>query len=111
MRGSCHCGTVRIEVARPPEWIGSCNCSLCLKLASLMAYYHPDEVAIAPAGGTDIYIWGDRCIELHHCRTCGCFTHWASLTAGADRMGINMRLFDGLELDKVELRRLDGASF
>ena len=76
-----------------------------------MAYYHPDEVTIAAAGETDSYIWGDRCIAMHHCRTCGCFTHWENLMADPDRMGVNARMLDGLDLDKVELRRIDGASY
>lgn len=111
MRGSCHCGKVEIEVARPPEWVGSCNCSICLKLASLMAYYHPDEVTIASTGETDTYIWGDKCIAMHHCRTCGCFTHWEGLIPDLDRMGVNARMFDSLDLDSVEIRKIDGASY
>jgi hypothetical protein len=111
MRGSCHCGKVNVEVARPPDWVASCNCSLCLKLAPLMAYYHPDDVTIAPAGESDGYIWGDKCIAIHHCRTCGCLTHWESLTAGYDRMGVNARLFDGLDLDSIEIRKINGAAY
>ena len=32
LAGSCHCGSVRIEVPRGPDWVASCNCSLCTKL-------------------------------------------------------------------------------
>lgn len=111
MIGSCHCGKVKVEVARPPDWIASCNCSVCRKLAPLMAYYHPDEVTIEPAGETVGYIWGDRCIAIHHCRTCGCLTHWESLMADLERMGVNARIFDSLDLGSVELRKVDGASY
>jgi hypothetical protein len=82
-----------------------------VKLAPLMAYYHPDEVAIAPLEETDLYIWGDRCISIHHCRTCGCQTHWQNLTPGADRMGVNANMLDGFAAEAVEIRQLDGASF
>ncbi len=111
MRGSCHCGKVRIEVANPPAWVGSCNCSLCTRMGTLMAYYHPDEVDIGPAGETDPYIWGDECIGIHHCRTCGCLTHWSSLGADYGRMGVNARLLEGFDPEAVEVRPIDGASF
>lgn len=57
MEGSCHCGAVRIAVARAPEWVGACNCSLCRRTGALMAYYPPAEVRIE--GETAAYIWGD----------------------------------------------------
>jgi hypothetical protein len=37
VRGSCHCGAVRIEVPGAPEWLGRCNCSFCRRVGSLMA--------------------------------------------------------------------------
>jgi len=112
MRGSCHCGKVRIEVPRAPESVTSCNCSVCRRTGALWAYYRPDEVRIEPEQGeTDRYIWGDCCLALHHCRTCGCITHWENLMPDGDRMGVHMRLFDGFELEAAEIRMVDGASF
>lgn len=112
MKGSCHCGKVRVEVPRFPDWIGSCNCSICRRTGLLWAYYHPDEVRThAKDGVTDTYIWGDRCIALHHCRTCGCITHWQNLLPDPDKMGVNILLFDGFDPREAELRTIDGASF
>lgn len=95
--GSCHCGAVRIAVPARPEWLGSCNCSICTRLGTLMAYY-PDEGAVRIEGETRAYIWGDRMIGLHHCPTCGCATHWQSLGERFGRMGVNARLLDGFEM-------------
>jgi hypothetical protein len=112
MDGSCHCGKVRIRVDREPDWVGSCNCSICRRLGTLMAYFHPDEVRIeAEPGATQAYVWGDRCIAIMHCGTCGCLTHWEGLIPDLDRMGVNARLLDGLDLEKVEVRPIDGASY
>lgn len=111
MEGSCHCGAVRLEVARPPDWVGECNCSICRRTAGLWAYYRPDEVNAGPAGATRPYVWGDRMIALHHCRSCGCVTHWENLLPDADKMGVNMRMFGGFDPAGVELRKIDGASF
>ena len=109
MHGSCHCGGVRIVVASPPQWVCECNCSICRRLSTLMAYYRPAEVSIE--GETLSYIWGDRCIALRHCPVCGCTTHWENLTADPDRMAVNARLLDGFESLDIERRRIDGASF
>jgi hypothetical protein len=112
MRGSCHCGKVRIEVPRPPAWVGSCNCSICRRTGILWSYYRPDEVRIeAEADATQPYVWGDRCLALHHCRTCGCITHWQNLMPEPEKMGVNARMLDGFDADATELRRIDGASF
>jgi hypothetical protein len=112
MRGSCHCGAVRIEVARPPAWVGSCNCSICRRRGLLWAYYPLEDVRIeSAAGATEPYVWGDRCIASHHCRTCGCVTHWENLLPDPEKMGVNALLLDGFDPEKVELRRIDGASY
>lgn len=109
MHGSCHCGAVRIEVARPPEWVGECNCSICRRTGGLFAYYPPAEVTVA--GPSVPYVWGDRMIALHHCPTCGCITHWENLLANPEKMGVNARMLDGFFEMDVERRKIDGASF
>jgi hypothetical protein len=118
VRGSCHCGAVRIEVPGPPEWVGSCNCSICRKLGSLIAYY-PDDGSVRVEGDTTPYIWGDRMIALRHCPVCACFVHWESTGESYGRVGISARLLDGykeregrrlLDNRELEVRYLDNAS-
>lgn len=130
LTGSCHCGAVRITVPRGPEWVASCNCSLCRRTGVLMAYYRPDEVRVE--GELATYLTGDRYLRIHHCKTCPCLTHW---TANPDalagelpddvravltkRMGVNARLLDGFEMREgvaflggveLEVRFFDNAS-
>ena len=127
--GSCHCGTVRIAVPSAPEWVASCNCSICRRTGALVAYYPPDAVRVE--GKTETYITGDRCIRFHHCPKCACHTHWTAnpealagdlpdevRAALAERMGINARLLDGFEVREgvpfvdgrqVEVRFFDNA--
>ena len=104
--GSCHCGAVTLAVPHPPEWVGECNCSICTKLGTLMAYY-PDDDAVAVTGDTAVYIWGDKMIGLHHCPVCGCHTHWRTLGEDFGKMGVNARLLDGFDPAAVEIRKLD----
>ena len=103
--GSCHCGGVRLRVPQLPDWVNSCNCSICSKLAWWVAYYPDDAVRVD--GETKVYIWGDRMIGLHHCPTCGCTTHWKTLGEDFGKMGVNARLLDGFDETKVEVRRPD----
>lgn len=107
--GSCHCGAVRISVPHAPEWVGSCNCSLCSKTGWLLAYY-PDH-AVTVEGETVAYVWGDRMIDIHHCPICGCGTHWKTLGENFGKMGVHARLLDGFDAAKVEVRLVDGASW
>ena len=92
-----------------PEWLASCNCSICRRTGALVAYYRPADVRVE--GKTATYVTGDRFIRFHHCPVCACHTHWSAnpeALAGdlpedvravlAERMGVNARLLDGFEL-------------
>lgn len=111
IEASCHCGAVKMRVAELPPTVTSCNCSICRRLGTLWAYYLQGEVTfVAGAGSTVGYMQGDRTLEMHHCPTCGCVTHWESIRKGAaERMAVNARLMDPGETGGVSVRRLDGA--
>ena len=107
---SCHCGAIRLSAAAAPETLTDCNCSICRRYGVLWAYYSPKDVKIAAAdGATDVYMWGDRSIGFHRCKTCGCVTHWAAVDPTSDRMGVNARLMDPAILRPLRIRKLDGA--
>ncbi len=108
IEASCHCGAVRMEVARAPEQLTSCNCSLCRRIGGLWAYYHPDQVRRV-AGETVAYVQGDRTLATHHCPVCGCTTHWQSLDPTAQRMGVNVRLMAPEVIAGLRVIKLDGA--
>jgi hypothetical protein len=107
---SCHCGAVRLVCETPPTEATDCNCSICRRYGVLWAYYPVREVRIIPADApTDIYMWDDRSIEFHRCRTCGCVTHWAPVDKSRNRMGVNARLMPSDVVARARIRRLDGA--
>ncbi len=107
---SCHCGAIRLVIDSAPETVTDCNCSVCRRYGTLWAYYSPKQVRFAPPDPpTDIYLWGDRSIEFHRCRHCGCVTHWAAVDKNRDWMGVNARLMDPEILARARIRRLDGA--
>ena len=73
IEASCHCGAVRLICETAPAEVTHCNCSICRRYGVLWAYYSPRSVHLMPADArTDTYMWDDRAIAFHRCRTCGC---------------------------------------
>jgi hypothetical protein len=108
IKASCHCGTMTLTLAEAPSEVTDCTCSICRRYGALWAYYSLSDVTIM-GGTTDKYLWNDRSISFHRCRTCGCVTHWSPETRSEDRMGVNARLLDLAVLETVRVRHLDGA--
>jgi hypothetical protein len=110
IEASCHCGAVRMEIAAAPEKLTSCNCSICHRLGTLWAYYTVDQVKfLSPPDATATYSWGDKALAFHHCRNCGCTTHWSGIDPGSTRIGVNSRLMPRAVTEAVPIRRFDGA--
>jgi len=112
LTSACHCGAVHVEVPRKPRRLTSCNCSICRRYGTLWAYYNYSDVRVlAEPGTTSSYSWGDKRLEFVRCNTCGCVTHWKPVNAARDsRMGVNARNFDPGAIEKIRVRRLDGAA-
>ncbi|MCK8464214.1 GFA family protein [Aliiroseovarius sp. S1339] len=111
IKGACHCGAVTFEVS-PPEFVVSCNCSICRRYGALWAHCPPNEGAIL--SGQDnltTYSWGDRLISFHFCKACGCMTHWGpGESAETDRFAVNLRMAPPEVTDDLKIRRFDGAN-
>ncbi|HEY0271013.1 MAG TPA: aldehyde-activating protein [Sphingomonas sp.] len=114
---SCLCGQVRIEVAKRPDFINECNCTLCSKSGARWSYFHPSEVGIK--GMTRQYRRKDKddpAAEVHFCGSCGSTTHFtltesAILKFGNVQMGVNMLLANESDLAGIELRYPDGRAW
>lgn len=106
---TCHCGAVRLELTSRPTEVTDCNCSICRRYGVLWAYYHPADVSVTAPEGQDEYMWDDRSIAFLRCRACGCVTHWAPVNREPDRMGINARLLEPVDIADARIRHLDGA--
>ena len=108
-RGSCHCGAIRLVLHETPPDAGECNCSICRRTGGLWHHTTPDKVTAEGQGVS--YQQGDRCLDLWHCGTCGCVTHWTPTDPGYPRMGINLRMFEPELWRDLPRRFIDGASF
>jgi hypothetical protein len=110
VRGACHCTAVRFTVEPDPVWVNDCNCSICRRYGALWAYTLKGEASILQgADATETYIWGDRELAFHRCRTCGCVTHHVALENAGRVRGVNARLLVGFDPKSVRIRRTDNA--
>src|SRR5690606_19900853 len=94
VKGRCACGGVTITVPGRPEYLNSCDCSLCFRLGGLWGYYDPAEVTVEgetrPFQRTDIEVW----LDTNFCPTCSAVVSWTAVRdIGTPKMGVNMRLF------------------
>ncbi len=110
--GGCHCGAVRYRVTMAIDQAIACNCSICQKTGTLLAFAPASRFTLAQGEDalTD-YQWGKK--RLHHlfCSRCGVrsFARGA-MPAGTPMVAVNVRCLDGLEPEKVPTRHFDGRS-
>jgi len=107
--GSCHCGAIRLVIRNEPAEAGECNCSICRRTGGLWHYCPPGEVSVDAE--SVYYQQGDRSLDLWHCQTCGCTTHWTAVDCAYPRMGINLRMFEPELWRDLPRRHIDGASY
>lgn len=114
---SCHCGATRIALAKRPDYLHECNCSLCSKTGAHWAYLDPAEVNVS--GETGAYRRTDKAepgADIHFCPACGCTTHFTLAESAVAKfgnvvIGVNMRLADESGLAGIELRYPDGRAW
>jgi len=109
IQASCHCGAIKLNITGAPTELTDCNCSFCRRFGVLWAYYAPTQVQITAPAGTDFYMWGDKSIKFHRCKTCGCLSHWQAVDPARDNMGVNARLMEPGLMRQAKIRYLDGA--
>ncbi|PWW74030.1 hypothetical protein C7212DRAFT_330219 [Tuber magnatum] len=110
--GSCHCKKVKLSVtlATPIEEqnIIDCNCSLCSDRGLLIFFATGDRVTVEGEEHLSPYSFNKKVIHYHFCKNCGSslFGH----DEGKTQYGINARSLHGVDLDKLNLVKYDGAS-
>jgi hypothetical protein len=114
---SCLCGQASVEVARLPDFVFECNCTLCTKSGARWGYFAPGEVT--PSGETRAFRRADKAdpaSQIHFCPNCGVTTHFtltesAIARFGNSMAGVNMALADESDLSGIELRFPNGKSW
>ncbi len=110
--GGCHCGAVRYRVAMALERALTCNCSICSKTGSLLAFAPMAQFELL--SGQDAltdYQFGKR--KIHHlfCKHCGIrsFARGA-MPDGSAVAAVNVRCLDGVDIGALALKSFDGKS-
>jgi hypothetical protein len=115
IKAACHCGAVRFAVAGAPRWVLDCSCTICRRYGALWTYCaftdNPMELVARPdPAATATYTWQDHEIGFHHCRTCGCITHFEALDQNPPMiLGLNARMMVGLDGPGTRIRQIDNG--
>lgn len=113
MEGRCSCGKVVVTIARPPDYINFCNCSLCRRTGGALGYFDKDEVSVT--GEMTDFVRSDLdevFLSNRFCPNCGTSVMWVPLpNYDTRRVGVNMRMFDPDELKGIECRFPDGINW
>jgi hypothetical protein len=110
--GGCHCGAVSFQATMKLEGAVTCNCSICSKTGSTLAFTPAAQFQLL--SGQDAltdYQFGKK--RLHHlfCKRCGIrsFSRGAA-PDGKEVVAVNLRCLDGVELAAIPTRSFDGRS-
>ena len=110
--GSCHCQKVKFTVDGDIEKAIECNCSICAKRGSLLAFV-PEEKFELLSGEQDLtdYQFGKKRIHHLFCNTCGILSFGAGTgNDGKPGRAINIRCLDNFDIDQVKVVEFDGKS-
>ena len=112
-KGSCHCGSVEIELDLPNglEDLRRCDCSICRRRGAI--------AASVPLSGIKI-IKGKECLKLYQfntmtakhyfCNKCGIYTHHQR-RSNPTQYGFNVACLEGINPLKIEgVPTLDGVN-
>lgn len=111
--GSCHCGAVKYDVETELGKVIACNCSICSRSGSLLAFVSPEQFTLR--SGEDqlsSYMFNRHVIEHLFCKTCGIkpFAR-GKKRDGTPMIAINARCLEGVDVSTLEVQHVDGKSF
>ena len=111
MQGGCHCGRVRFRVTADLDHVTECNCSICTKKGILHLIVPPERFELL-SGRDDLatYTFNTGVAKHTFCKVCGMHPFYVP-RSDPDKIDVNARCLDGVDLDKIELKRFDGQNW
>lgn len=105
---SCHCGAIRLEVDAELAGLEECNCSTCARHGFLFWKVPVEAVRlVSQKCSFSSYHWRDADGGTEFCPTCGT----AMMRTGyRDRIAINARCIEGIDIFTLKVRRYDGRN-
>lgn len=110
--GGCHCGKVRYEVSFDLGTVMACNCSICGKRGTLLAFVTPDQFKLLK-GDDALTDYQFNTMNIHHlfCTTCGIGSFGRGTGPGGKAMvAVNTRCLDDVDVKALEVKWFDGKS-
>ena len=110
--GSCHCRRITFEIDADISKVVECNCSICSKRGSLLAFVPAAQMRLHAEGSQlSSYTFNKHAIRHQFCPVCGVapFSRGAS-GEGSETFAVNVRCLDGIELQSLEIQPYDGRS-
>ena len=111
LRGGCHCGRVVYEVRGPIERVSQCNCSICTKKGYLHWIVSRERFRLlTPLSALATYTFNTGVAKHHFCPVCGVASFYIP-RSDPDRIDVNLRCVDGVELAGLPLVFFDGRNW
>jgi hypothetical protein len=111
--GGCQCGKVRYEVQMEIGEVLACNCSRCGRLGWLLAFAPATQFKLL-SGEPDLtkFEFNKHMVQHQFCSTCGVqsFAIGTHPKSGEKLAAINVRCLDGVDVDALRVKKVDGRS-
>ncbi len=109
--GGCHCGAVAFEVEGRPERVEQCNCSICRKKGYLHWIVPRESFRLLSAmENLATYTFNTGVAKHYFCPNCGVAAFYVP-RSDPDRIDVNARCLEGIDLAALEIERFDGANW
>lgn len=110
--GSCHCGRIAFAVEGEVGQVIDCNCSMCRRRGSLLAFFPQDAFTLtSKPGDYGTYRFNSERIAHHFCETCGVapFSEATDPKSGRPMVAVNVRCLPDVDLAALQVHHYDGA--
>jgi hypothetical protein len=108
--GSCHCGKVAFDVELQIDSALSCNCSICSRRGSLLAFAPRANLSLStPESELATYTFNKHVIKHRFCKTCGILPYGEGIDPkGNATVAVNLRCLEDIDLDAIPITKWNG---
>jgi hypothetical protein len=102
-KGGCHCGKIRFEVTTNLENVITCNCSICSKAGTVLAFVSEEQFKLESGEeALSNYQFNKKVINHLFCKHCGIKAFGRGSSPDGQKMvAINVRCLDDYDKLKV----------
>ncbi len=111
-QGGCHCGAVRYQVTAELEGAVTCNCSICQRSGTMLAFVPATQFELLQGADALVsYQFGKKKIDHLFCKTCGIKSFARGQKPdGTPVAAVNVRCLDDIDLAAVPTKHYNGRA-